>query len=295
MQQMNTLAHDSVLPNALDYVFNNEVSDNTAGATATAGNPLEQQLAQRRAALTELQLRFSDQYPDVKRLKQELTELETLLAAKPPAKPAEPAAVQRQSSPEAFLGTLRGGLQAEMRGLQRDVNEQLRQTELQEQRLQREQAYTQQQIAEYARKIANTAIREQELMVLSRDYESTKQNYASLLAGHMQAKVAENLEKRQKAEQFKVLDPALLPTNPWKPERRKILLVGLVLGFGVGCGAVLLVEYLDRSFHDPEDLKQSIDLPVLTIVPLLPSGGEQLVPQRKPRLLPETFVGHWRV
>ena len=130
--------------------------------------------------------------------------------------------------------------------------------------------------------------------MLSRDYENTKQNYSSLLAGHMQAKVAENLEKRQKAEQFKVLDPALLPVEPWKPDRRKILLMGLVLGLGVGCGAVVLAEYLDRSFHDPEDLKQSTDLPVLVMVPLLPSAGERSIPQRKQRLLPGMPRGRWR-
>jgi uncharacterized protein involved in exopolysaccharide biosynthesis len=171
----------------------------------------------------------------------------------------------------------------------------LRQVEFQEQRLQREQERIQQRIAEYEQKLANTALRQQELQVRSRDYESTKQNYASLLAGHMQAKVAENLEKRQKAEQFKVLDPALLPTQPWKPDRRKILMLGLVLGLGVGCGAVYLAESLDRSFHDPDDLKQATALPVLAIVPLLPTASERAVPHRQQRRLPGTSGRRWQV
>src|SRR5262249_22680073 len=137
------------------------------------------------------------------------------------------------------------------------------------------EASLRQRIAAYEQKIANTALREQELMVLSRDYESTRRNYDALLAGEMQAKVAENLEKRQKAEQFRVLDPAQLPTRPWRPERLKILAMGLVLGLGMGCGAVFVTEYLDRSFHNPEDLKQVITLPVLVSIPLLVTSAEQ--------------------
>jgi hypothetical protein len=130
-------------------------------------------------------------------------------------------------------------------------------------------------MAEYEQKITNGALREQELMVLTRDYESTRRNYDSLLAGQMQAKVAENLEKRQKAEQFKVLDPAPVPTIPWKPDRYKLLMLGLVAGFGVGCGALVLAEYLDRSFHDIEELKQLTSLPVLATIPLVMTTAEQ--------------------
>lgn len=296
MQRLAVLEQESIRNDALDSVFDSGISSTPSGPAGIMQDPLERQIAQRREALIELQSRFSDQYPDVRRLKQEIADLEAQLAAKPAPQPAEPVTTPRRPSPEVVLAEVRRqGVQEERRRLQRDINEQLRQLDFQEQRLQRNRERIQQQSAAYEHKLANAALRQQELQVHSRDYESTKQNYASLLAGHMQAKVAENLEKRQKAEQFKVLDPALLPVQPWKPDRRKILMMGLVLGLGVGCGAVVLAEYLDRSFHDPEDLRQSIDLPVLAIIPLFPAAGEQSMSPRTSRLLPVDFVERRRV
>jgi hypothetical protein len=151
----------------------------------------------------------------------------------------------------------------------------IRQIEIQEQRLEQEQADIRQQIPEYEQKVTHAVLREQELAVLTRDYESTRKNYETLLAGHMQAKSAENLERRQKSEQFRVLDPAPLPLKPWKPNRLGILMMGLALGVAVGGGAVYLAEYLDRSIRDPEDLKQISGLPVLATIPLVLTTAAQ--------------------
>ena len=119
--------------------------------------------------------------------------------------------------------------------------------------------------------------------MLSRDYESTRKNYDSLLARRQQAQMAENLEKRQKSEQFRVLDEARLPTQPWKPQRAKMLLAGLGLGLAVGGGAVGLAVVLDQTFHDPDDLEQYTALPVLATIPLLMTPVEQHQQRRQRR------------
>jgi Uncharacterized protein involved in exopolysaccharide biosynthesis len=45
------------------------------------------------------------------------------------------------------------------------------------------------------------------------------------------------LEKRQKGEQFRIIDPANLPQKPETPDIMKIMLMGLALGCGLGVGA----------------------------------------------------------
>jgi hypothetical protein len=141
--------------------------------------------------------------------------------------------------------------------------------------LYKEKAQIQKQIIDYEQKITNSYKRELELRVLTRDYESTKQNYESLLARQLQAQVAENLEERQKSEQFMVLDPARLPTKPWKPNRPKILMMGLVLGLAVGGGLVLLAETLNRPFHSTAEFKQFSTFPVLSTIPLVVTVGKE--------------------
>ncbi|MBI5194192.1 MAG: hypothetical protein HZA08_12245 [Nitrospirae bacterium] len=113
---------------------------------------------------------------------------------------------------------------------------------------------------------------EQKMAVLMRDYENTRANYQSLLNKKLDAQLAESLEKRQKGEAFRILDPANLPTKPSKPDRRKIALVGLALGLGSGAGFVFLLEYIDASFRKPEDVYSVVGLPVLATVPRIGIG-----------------------
>jgi polysaccharide chain length determinant protein (PEP-CTERM system associated) len=231
-------------------------------ATRPSGefSALEQQLAQRRLALATLQRIYVDKYPDIIRLKQEIAELEAQIATQDTR--AQTTAIVL---PESMTSR-------KVRGQQQ---EEIRQIDQEEGKLRQQQANLQGQIAAYEKKVANASQREQEFLVLSRDYESTRKAYDSLLARRQQAQLAENLEKRQKSEQFRVLDEARIPTKPWKPRRLLILLAGMGLGLAGGVGAVIFAVYLDQAFHDPEDLEQSTALPVLATIPLLMTTVEQ--------------------
>jgi len=221
---------------------------------------LEQQLAQHRLALATLQRIYVDTYPDIIRLKQEIAALEAQIAAQD----------SRSQTTESVQP-----VSITSRSVRRQQQEEMEHVDREEGKLRQQQANTQEQIAAYEKKVVNASRREQELLVLSRDYESTRKNYDSLLARQQQAQIAENLEKRQKGEQFRVLDEARMPTQPWKPKRSKILLAGMGLGLAVGVGAVFFAAYLDHAFHDPDDLEQCTALPVLATIPLLMTAVEQ--------------------
>jgi capsular polysaccharide biosynthesis protein len=85
----------------------------------------------------------------------------------------------------------------------------------------------------------------------------------------MQAEMAENLERKQQGEQFKILDPARLPEKPIKPDRNKILLVGAVLGLAVGLGLTWFRESMDQSFHTVSEVENYLELPVIATIPNL--------------------------
>ena len=92
-------------------------------------------------------------------------------------------------------------------------------------------------------------------------------NYRSLLDKKLNARIAENLEKRQKGEQFRILDPANLPRTPEKPNRRRIMLVGLVLGCGLGFGIAFMTEQLNLTYRSAEDVESVLGLHVLAAIP----------------------------
>ena len=81
------------------------------------------------------------------------------------------------------------------------------------------------QIVLYQKRVADTPKREQELFTLNRDYENLKEVYKLLLMRKLEAKIAISMEKKQKAERFRIIDPAKIPTIPVKPDIRKMILL----------------------------------------------------------------------
>jgi predicted RNase H-like nuclease (RuvC/YqgF family) len=122
-------------------------------------------------------------------------------------------------------------------------------------------------IATYQGRVENVPRREQEFKELSRDYESTRELYGSLLKRYEEAQLAESMEQRQKGEQFRVLDPAVPNAQPAAPNRVRLLIMTLAAAIGVAAGAVVLLEQIDTSFHDVDDLRAFSNVPVLVSIP----------------------------
>jgi len=126
-----------------------------------------------------------------------------------------------------------------------------------------------QSVALYQQRVENTPVRDQELQVLQRDYDSAQVLYQSLLKRREEAKLAESLEQRQKGEQFRLIEPALPPVRPKEPNRRKLILVGLAGTLGLAAGTVILAEQLHPSFHTVDDLHAFSQVPVLVNLPYI--------------------------
>ena len=149
----------------------------------------------------------------------------------------------------------------------KELKNQLTATSLEIKRLQDESASISAQINKYMGRIEQTPAREQDMAGLLREYESTKVAYETLLKKSQGAQQAENLEKRQKGEQFKVIDPARVPEEPFSPDVPKLLLISLFAGLAGGLGLAFIREQMDRSFHDAADVEISLGIKVLATIP----------------------------
>lgn len=232
-------------------------------------SPEELLFAQMKNQLKDLRGRYTALHPDVIALQRKIEDLEKAPRAQkmePPkieeAKGKVPppvvayAPAKKEEKPETDTGLF-----------YKEIESQLFVVEAEIQRLKEEDGKVKQKIARFQGRIENAPVRELAMIAMTRDYSNLKSNYERLLQRSTEAQQSENLERRQKGEQFRVMDPAKIPEKPFRPNIPKILLVGLLLGIGSGVGLALVREQTDRSFRDPEDLEATLGLRVVATIP----------------------------
>jgi uncharacterized protein involved in exopolysaccharide biosynthesis len=140
---------------------------------------------------------------------------------------------------------------------------------LEAERLRGEEKKLKEEIIIYQRRIEDTPKLEQELTLLNRDYDLLRTTYQSLKDKKIQSQMAENFEKKHLGGQFKILDPAVYPEKPVRPDRNRILMIGALFGLVAGLGLAWFRESLDESFHSEEELEADLGLPLLATLPNL--------------------------
>ena len=115
---------------------------------------------------------------------------------------------------------------------------------------------------------------ERGLFTLMRDYENAKSKYEEVKSKQVNAKIAENLESENKAERFSMLEPPIFPDKPIKPNRKKIIALGIFLGLAGAIALVTLLETLDKRVRGVESLTALINMRPLVIVPYITTQAE---------------------
>jgi len=110
-----------------------------------------------------------------------------------------------------------------------------------------------------------------EYSVLKRDAESNRQLYQSLLQRLKEAGVTAGL----RSSNIRVVDIARVPTSPVTPDIPRNLALGFLLGLGGGIGLAFIIESLDRSVRDVDQVTAISTLPALGMIPLqLSTNGD---------------------
>ena len=130
-------------------------------------------------------------------------------------------------------------------------------------------------IAQYESRINQTPVREQQEAGILRDTEVLRQQYAELQKKEQESQLATNLEKQQGGQQFRLIDPASLPSVPSSPKRVKMSLGGAAGGLALGLALAFLMEMRDTSFHTEKDLTKHLAPPFVLGIPLLPTRTEE--------------------
>lgn len=227
----------------------------------------------KRKELESLLQKYSSKHPDVLRLKKEISGFDGGTQNTDPKKAAD--------SPNV----------ASVNPLKQVLNTQIRELDFEVSSVRSHIDRLRSDIAVLQNRVNNTPVRAIELTKISRGYEITLRKYQDLLAKGMESELSENMEKKQKGEQFQLLDPANFPLKPFQPNRLMIVFMGLAGGIAGGVGLALLWENLDRSFKGADEFHALIDVPLLATLPALVTRGSILEQRRAQGILVLTSVG----
>ncbi len=207
----------------------------------------DMRLARLRKELTMLRIKYTDLWPDIIRIKDEIARLEKQMA--------EPKLKQDPKKPLPLTPQV-------LR-----VQEQLQQAETELKLARAGEQRLKLGIQQFQVRLDNAPKREQEFLQATRDYQSTRELYQTLTKRFEEAQLAESMEQRQKGEQFRILDSAVPASEPTAPKRAKLLMVSLALALALGAGAIVLAEVLDTSFHSAAELRAYTTIPLLVNIP----------------------------
>jgi polysaccharide chain length determinant protein (PEP-CTERM system associated) len=247
------------------------------------GNPNPTQLltpiqaAQNNLALLEadklklLSKGYTSQHPDVVKNQREIALAEATLtrlkAAAPPPETTLPSAQAGTSVHQASEPTedpVVAQLKSSLEGNRVEIEN-----------LTKDEAQLRASISQYENRINQTPVREQQEASILRDTEVLRKQYSDLQTKEQESQLATNLEKQQGGQQFRLIDPASLPTVPSFPKRVKMSLGGAAGGLALGLILAIFMEMRDTSYHTESDLTKHLAPPFVLGIPLLPTPLEK--------------------
>jgi succinoglycan biosynthesis transport protein ExoP len=234
----------------LESLLNVKPNGAQGAAAPPPATPLELELAQKQKELSADLLKYTPEHPDVIRLKHDIAVLKVEIADAP--KSSSPAALTQPATGPTMNDQLRSqliALNADIKGRQ-------------ESQLQLEA-----KIAQLQGSVEGSPAVQTQFAAMNADYAEMQKNYNALLEKQQEAAMTSALNQREQSQPFVVVQPANLPSLPYRPNP-VLLHMGVVLvGLLIGLLCALVVELNDDTMHDSDEVAAYLKLPVMVALP----------------------------
>jgi len=233
----------------------------------------EARLRELKAELAADRERYSPKHPDVVRIKRTIAELERQIAQAPDRGGSE--AVPKEQADNPAYVQLRSRLETtrlEIRGLL-EARKELKSL-----------------LDEYEQRLVEGPSVEREYRDLSRDYDNAVAKYREVKDKEMEAELGKALETERKGERFTLIEPPVVPSEPEKPNRPAIMMLGVVLSFAGGFGNMALREILDKGIRGARKVQLITQAPPLAVIPFIPTTADRRRRIRKRAVMIGTMV-----
>jgi polysaccharide chain length determinant protein (PEP-CTERM system associated) len=238
-------------------MLNQQLAAARLSQTGTTPDTLQKQLAVLQEQLASLRSRYTDEHPDVVKIRTEIAQLQAKIEQEP-APGLAPAVSE----------SLNDGLVTESPQIQQ-LRSQLNQAEMTIRDDVTEQSRIRQEIGKVQSRLQMSPAIQQQYKSLTRDYQTALNIYNDLLKKQSDSEMATDLERSQEGETFRVLDPPSLPQKPTFPNKQLFAFGGFIGGLGLGLGIVLFLELQDTTLRTDRDVEALLKLPTLAMIPLI--------------------------
>ncbi len=274
--------NQEALPDSLDFRRSQQ-----AGAQERQVQ-LERELAglnDRRSRMESLRAEFEssgqtpagpDRTPEEIQLQALEEELATLLSVLAPANP-------KVKLLEARIAGLRARVEAQRaaRGEVSDTGTPLTNFDLQMEQLEGQIEYLVSQrdqldetLASLAASIEATPGNAITLETLERDYANSRREYDLAVAKRAQAQTGDIIEALRQGQRISVVEQAVVPSEPEKPNRKVVAAAGVGGGMFLGLAMVALLELLNKGIRRPVDLTNRLGITPFATLPYYRTRAE---------------------
>lgn len=235
----------------------------SADGTPTGLAAIDQELERLKAKLADLTSRYTDHYPEVENLKDEIARTEKTrgtLVAELKAKGTTERHVDDGTAAHDGTDSLQSSPLLQLQG-------QLQANQVEIANRERAIAGLEAKVNSYQDRLNSAPAREQQLADLTRGYDQTKANYDDLLKKQNDSAMATSMEHMQQGERFSMIDPPSLPVKPDFPNRLKFCGIGLGVGLALGLVVVVGLEFMDDRLHSEKEIKLLLPMAILSEIP----------------------------
>jgi len=144
-------------------------------------------------------------------------------------------------------------------------------------------------IAANQRRITKNPVHEQQLNTMALQRQVLNDEIAELAQTQQKSGLAADMAAREEGQEFRLVDPASLPTHPSSKKRQQASLAGLAVGPLLGFALAFLLELRRPTFQTENELRRTFAPPLVLSIPLLPTRREKRI--RTWRTALELFAG----
>jgi hypothetical protein len=146
------------------------------------------------------------------------------------------------------------------------------------------------QIAALEKLASQTAQYETGLEALLNQRAAVQKNLETAGQKAQVARLGESLERAQFSERLEVLEQAIMPQRPTRPNRPKLLGLALAMALGAGMATVVAVETLTSGIRGPRDLHRVADAYLLVPIPYIATKKEVVTKRIRTALATSALV-----